>query len=86
MTMVADEDVVVLVKAYAAKHYGADAARDRLDADSDLAAFGLDSVDLVCVAAEFEEKFGVAIEPAAFLTLPTIASVLADLRRLGTIG
>jgi len=81
MHSISEADVVALVHEYADRTHGPEQARAALDATSDLADFGLDSTDLVVLAAEFEDRFGVPVEPVAFLTHDSIRLVLADLER-----
>lgn len=85
MRPIAEAEVVALVHAYADRTHGPDTTRAALDAESDLADFGLDSTDLVCLAAEIEDSFGVAINPVAFLSHDSIRLVLLDLARAGDI-
>lgn len=73
------QTIVQMVKAYAVERYGSSEAGATLGPDDDLDSLGLDSVDLVCVAAEVEDKCGIVIDPAIFITARTARQIAAKL-------
>lgn len=57
-----------------------------LELDAPLAAYGMDSVDVITFAFEFEDQFGVTAEPGLFLGAETLRDVIARLREHGVIA
>jgi acyl carrier protein len=56
-----------------------------LKLDEPLAAYGMDSVDVITLAFEFEDHFGVTAEPGLFLGAETLRDAIARLREHGVI-
>lgn len=54
-----------------------------LDADADLAALGIDSLDLAEIAAELELEFNVVIDDAVFRTFASVRAIADHLAAVG---
>jgi len=67
-----ESDVLQIIRAYATEHYGADDARDQLGLNSDLYDWAMDSVDIVCIAARFEDTYGIELDPTTLLQCATL--------------
>lgn len=52
------------------------------DLDAEFADFGMDSVQVVILAAEFEDRFGVVTDPAFFLSAGNLRNLFEKLREL----
>lgn len=59
---------------YIAKLLGIDARN--VDLSKGLAEYGLDSVDAMVMAGEFEQHFGVEIDPATFFEYTTLQQIV----------
>lgn len=54
-------------------------APEEVALDRSLDDYGLDSIDAVLIGGELEEKFGVEIDPAAFLRFATFEEMVVGL-------
>jgi acyl carrier protein len=80
-----ESEIRAWVRGHLAKLLGVPAESIRLE--KELGSYGLDSVDVVLMAAELEEAFGLEIDPAGFLQYATIEAMVASLeQRPGTVG
>lgn len=70
--------LIEFIRDYAQRANGNPDELKSLGADSDLSAFGLDSIDVVILAGEFEEAFGIAADPAAFFRLRCVNDIVAE--------
>lgn len=55
---------------------------DTIDFGRTLVDYGLDSVDVVVLAGDFEQAFAVEIDPSVFFPLPTIGGIVDILARV----
>lgn len=53
---------------------------EKIDLDKSIYDYGLESVDAVILAGEFEEAFAVEVDPGAFVQSPTLRGVIAGLQ------
>lgn len=74
-----ESDVLQIIRAYATEQHGADDARDQLGLDSDLYDWAMDSVDIVCIAARFEDAFGIELDPTTLLQCATLRGAFAHM-------
>ena len=51
-----------------------------LDLQANFADLGLDSMDVVILAAAFEDRFGLPIDPAFFMRISNLGGLLGELR------
>lgn len=55
--------------------------REEIPPDAPFESYGLDSAELVILAAVMEEDFGIEIEPSWFFDNPDLNSILACLKQ-----
>jgi acyl carrier protein len=53
-----------------------------IDFSKGLSEYGLDSVDVMIMAGEFEQRFGVEIDPATFFELDTLEQMVDALGKI----
>ena len=73
------EELLHIIRSYATEHYGSSTVRDQFGASTDLAEWGLDSVDLVCIAARIEDHFDISVDPTLLLQCRTLAEAFVSL-------
>lgn len=80
-----EDALVALIVDYARQKYGYEPPPGGVPMDSGLDRLGLDSVDAVLIAAELEDAFGIALDPAYFLRFETLGEAGAAMRAEGLI-
>lgn len=53
--------------------------------DAEFSELGLDSVQVVIMAAEFEDRFGIPTDPAFFLSAVNLRNLFGQLDEIGAI-
>jgi acyl carrier protein len=56
------------------------------DLDAEFSDYGLDSVQVVILTAEFEDRFGIVTDPAFFLSAANLRNLFEKLRELAILA